>query len=86
MAVIKLSKEEQLEFIKGKPLEEVRKLYRPLAESVAKKYVDSLAGVALDQLERARRMFLEKKRDFKFDTYVTYFFKQAIEDFLKGRS
>ncbi|MCG2685875.1 hypothetical protein L6258_00705 [Candidatus Parcubacteria bacterium] len=90
MAVVNLSKTEQDKLLKEKPLEEIKEVYRPLARAVVEKYSkypnqEKLVELALETVEFARQKYLEnggERKDYKFDTYLTYFFKTAIEKFL----
>jgi len=80
MAVVNLSKTEQDRLLKEKSLEEIKEVYRPLAEAVAKRYSryldqEKLVEEAFGTVEFARQKYLEndgERKDYKFDTYLTY--------------
>lgn len=81
MPIIKLDRLEQIELLKKESLDKIKEVYRPLAKSVAEKYLNELTDIALETIEVARRKYLVKSADkFKFDTYATYWFKKAIEE------
>lgn len=60
--------------------------YKELAKKVAFHYGDDpvLVKVALSQVEKAKEYYAKKARPYKFETYLTYWFKRAIEDYLKS--
>ena len=64
-------------------MSELKEKYKELALKVASHYSDedaeALAKVALEEVERAKGKYDERERDYKFSTYLTYYFKMAIE-------
>ena len=67
--------------------------YKDLAKRVATYYsddsqeIESLAETALKEVERARKAYDKrwegKEPEYKFSTYLTYYFKKAIEEVLE---
>ena len=66
--------------------------YKDLAKRVATYYsddsqeIESLADVAMERLEFAKRKYdrrVAQGAEYKFSTYLTYYFKKAIEEVLE---
>lgn len=86
MAIIDLDREQQIELLREADLDRLREVYRPLAESVASHYdgdQDRLVDQALTSIPQAVIGYLERGPDYRFDTYLTYYFAKGVEFYLE---
>jgi len=85
MAIVELTREQQIDLLETADLDRLVEVYRPLAESVASRYAQGgdvavlAESVLRSSLVRAKASYRARAPDYRFDTYLTYYFVKAVE-------